>query len=196
MRKGAFLAVLLLAGQCLAAQSFAECKKMFWDQMASTCATGLRWEKSVTEIAEDGTATTETKAFDVDCYAGLAKDATTTIALTPAEFGHLFEYAFDNPYIADDLEVIRTAYSVEAKPKAGREQDCKLQLQRFAWQPDNGLLLYAEAHISKGSPLYDLDVHITVRFDAVGHYAFHEVETTTDVLLGGTVHTLIKARLL
>ena len=95
-----------------------------------------------------------------------------------------------------DLEVIRTAYSVEAKPKAGREQDCKLQLQRFAWLPESGQLLYAEAHISKGSPLYDLDVHITVRFDAVGHYAFHEVETTTDVLLGGTVHTLIKARLL
>lgn len=195
MRRGAFI-LLLLTAYSLQAQSAAAYKKLFWDQMRATCGPGLRWEKSVTEIDEAGATTTETKTFDIDCFGGFAQAGESKIALNPAEFGHLFEYAFDNPYISDDLEVTRTNSTVEAKPKAGREEDCKLRLQRFEIDAQSKQLRTAEARLVKGSPLYDLEVHITVRFDANGRYANHEVETKTDVLLGGTVHTLIKARLL
>jgi hypothetical protein len=195
MRKSAFFIFLFLISQNLLAQSCAEYKKMFWDQIASTCAPRLLWEKSITEIAENGTSTTETKQFEIDCFSGLAKNPSTTIPLNPAEFGHLFEYAFDNPYISDKFQVVRWGPSVEAKSKPG-ENNSKLISQRFEVALGTNKLMVAQAHIIKSSPLYDLEVKIMVSFDVNGHYSAHEVETRTDVLLGGTVHTLIKARLL
>lgn len=196
MRQLAFFILLCLMGNAIAAQSCAAYKKMFWSQMASTCAPDLRWEKSVTEIADDGTTTTETKTFDLDCVAGFAKDATTTIPLNPAEFGHLFEYAYDNPYVSPYLDIAITASSIDAKLKAGEEGKSKLRMQHFLVDPSTGKLQLAEASIVKGSALYDLEVHISVQFDAAGHYLSHTVETKTDVLMGGDVHTRIKARLL
>lgn len=196
MRKTTLLLLLALTSVALQAQSFAAYKTMFWNQMASTCAPNLRWEKSVKEIAEDGQETTETKIFDLDCIVGLAKDATTTIPMNPAEFGHVFEYAYDNPYVSPYMDVTATPTSIDAKVKAGEEGKSKLRMQHFQTDPNTGRLLVAEASIIKGSALYDFEVHISVIFDAAGHYQSHIVETKTDVLLGGTVHTMIKARLL
>lgn len=196
MRKAIFFILLVLGGQVLLAQSCAQYKTMFWSQMASTCAPSIRWEKSVTEVAEDGTSTSETKTFEIDCYGGFAKDAETTIPLNPSEFGHLFEYAFDNPYVSPYLDLHQDANGITATVKAGDEGKSKLRLQRFETDPATGKLKTAEAKIIKGSALYDLEVFITVQFDAAGHYTSHAVETRTDVLLGGEVHTLIKARLL
>ncbi len=196
MRKAALLLLLAAASLALQAQSFAEYKTMFWNQMASTCAPDLRWEKSVKEIAEDGQETTETKIFDLDCIAGLAKDASTTIPMNPAEFGHLFEYAYDNPYVSPYMDVAVTPTSIDAKVKPGEEGKSKLRVQHFQVDPNTHKLLVAEASIIKGSALYDFEVHISVLFDTAGHYQSHTVETKTDVLLGGTVHTMIQAKLL
>ncbi len=193
MRKS-LLFLLLLIGQHLLAQSCDAYKQQFWQQMSATCAPGLRWEKTVAEVDEDGVSTTETKTFDLDCVGGFATAGETKIPLNPAEFGHLFEFAYDNPYIADDLELTTTERSTEAHPKAGKEP--KLRLQRFVNDAETGKLTVAEAHIVKGSPLYDLDVHITVNFDKNGRYQSHQVETKTVVLLGGTIHTQINAKLL
>jgi hypothetical protein len=190
------MGLAMLSLQYLQAQDCAHYKNMFWAQMAGTCAPGLRWQKSVTEIAENGGETTETKTLDLDCYSGFAKDATTTIPLDPAEFGHLFEYAFDNPYVSDKLDIVRVAQGVTATAKPDQIADSKLHLQRFETDATTGKLRVAEAKIVKGSALYDLQVHITVWFDAAGRYERHAVETTTDVLLGGSVHTRILAQLI
>ena len=196
MRKTTLLIYLTFAGLSLQAQSLAEYKTMFWTQMASTCAPHLRWEKSVTEIDDAGKETTETKTLDLDCIAGLAHDATTTIPMNPAEFGHLFEYGFDNPYVSPYMDVTTAPGSITAKVKPGEEGKSKLRMQHFEMDRSTQKLVVAEASIVKGSALYDLEVHIAVQFDAAGHYQSHSVETKTDVLLGGTVHTVIRAKLL
>ena len=151
------LVLIAISGLSLQAQSSAELRSLFWKQISSTCRPGLKWEKSVVEIAGDGTFAPETKVFDVDCYRGFATSGDVKVPLNPEEFGHLFEYTFDNPSYADRLVVDRAGKSVEAVVKAGAEKDCKLQMQAFEVD-SSGVMRSAYAHILKESPLYDLEV--------------------------------------
>ncbi|MEY3443564.1 MAG: hypothetical protein RLZZ519_1845 [Bacteroidota bacterium] len=186
-----FLTLTAVVGK---AQDGAFYKALFWKQMSATCRPGLRWEKSVTEFAEDGSPKTETKVFELDCLHGSATAGETRIALNPEEFGHLFEYMFDNPYHSENLDVQRKGASVFAIVNAS--EDSKLRLQQFEVDEATGVLRTAEANIVKDSPLYDLDVRIVVHFDEQGHYMDHLIETITDVLMGGALHTRIQARML
>ena len=198
MKERLFGMIMLLFGSQmgLQAQDFAAYQKLFWQQMSATCHAGLRWEKSVTELDVDGKATTETKIFDVDCYPGSAVAGETRIPLTKDEFGQLFECAYDNPYYAPYLDVVKDATGISANIKAGEEGRSKLRGQKFVVDPATGILRMAETHIVKSSALYDLEVDFMVHFDAAGHYTSHTVETKTDVLLGGDLHTKIEAHIL
>jgi hypothetical protein len=187
--------VAVSVGLQVHAQGFEHYRKLFWDQLAGTCQAGLRWEKTVTEVDEDGGEKKETKVFDVDCMRGTATDGTQTIGLQPDEFSHLFEFAYDSPYYAPYLDIKEAPGGVMAHVKAGEEDKSKLRKQRFSVDETTGILLEAEAWIVKDSPLYDLEVHVTVWFDATGRYQRHAIETKTDVLLGGDMHTRIAARL-
>jgi hypothetical protein len=191
----AAIVLLILSANSLVAQNFAAYRDMFWRQLSETCAPNLHWEKSITEVAEDGSKTTETKNFVLDCYHGHAQAGDTRIALDPAEFGHLFEYAYDNAYVAPYIVLESASNGITANVKPGSEGKSKLRYQSFEVDPVTGKLILAEAKIIKGSALYDLEVHITVRFDVQGRYLSHSVETLTDVLMGGTVHTMIEAKL-
>lgn len=190
---GIFLFLTLTAVVCKA-QDGAFYKALFWNQLSATCRPGLRWEKSVTEFDDAGSPKTETKVFELDCLHGVATAGETKIALNPEEFGHLFEYMFDNPYHSENLNVDRKGQSVHAI--AHTKEDAKLRLQSFELDAGTGVLRKAEAHIVKESPLYDLDVRIIVHFDEQGHYRDHLIETITDVLMGGALHTRIQAQLL
>jgi hypothetical protein len=195
MRKAAWIAsVIVLFVLSAKAQDGASYKALFWKQISATCKPGLRWEKSVIEFSEDGNPKTETKVFELDCFHGSATAGSTKIALDPEEFGHLFEYMFDNPYHSEFLDVQRHGASMMAMVKS--EQEAKLRLQHFELDEKTGVMRKAEAHIVKGSPLYDLDVWIIVQFDEEGQYLNHSIETKTDVLMGGALHTKIQARLL
>jgi hypothetical protein len=196
MKRFLFWMLLLTAGLSTSAQGFEHYRNQFWQQMKETCRPGLRWEKAVTEVDEDGGEKTETKIFEVDCIGGWIHSGEEKIPLQSEEFGHLFEYAFDNPYYAPHLNVERNDRGISAMVKAGEENKTKLRLQRFETNPANGRLVSATATIVKDSPLYDLEVHIQVWFDDAGRYVRHEIDTKTDVLLGGSLHTKIKARLL
>lgn len=196
MKKAVWISsVLVLMALCAQAQDGASYKELFWKQLTNTCRPGLRWEKSVVEFPEGGSPKTETKVFDLDCFHGFATAGSTTIALNPEEFGHLFELMFDNPYHSEHLDVKRTGKSVMALPKPGEAADSKLRLQFFEVDSLSGVLRTAEAHIIKESPLYDLDVYIIVHFDGQGRYMNHVIETKTDVLMGGALHTRIQAQL-
>ena len=190
---GILLFLTLTAVVCKA-QDGAFYKALFWKQLSATCRPGLRWEKSVTEFDDAGSPKTETKVFELDCLHGFATSGKTRIALDPEEFGHLFEYMFDNPYHAENLYVDRNGASVFAI--VNTKEDSKLHLQHFEVDEATGVLRKAEAHIVKGSPLYDLDVWIIVHFDEHGRYVNHVIETKTDVLMGGAIHTRIQAQLL
>ena len=195
MRKATWIAsVLMLFALSAKAQDGASFKTLFWKQISATCRPGLQWEKSVTEYPEEGGPKTETKVFELDCLHGFATSGKTRIALDPEEFGHLFEYMFDNPYHSENLNVDRKGQSVHAS--AHTKEDAKLRLQSFELDAGTGVLRKAEAHIVKESPLYDLDVRIIVHFDEQGHYMDHLIETITDVLMGGALHTRIQARML
>jgi hypothetical protein len=195
MRKAAWIAsVIVLFVLSAKAQDGASYKALFWKQISATCRPGLRWEKSVTEYPEEGGPKTETKVFELDCLHGFATSGKTRIALNPEEFGHLFEYMFDNPYHAENLYVERNGASVFAI--VNTKEDSKLHLQHFEVDEATGVLRKAEAHIVKESPLYDLNVRITVHFDEHGLYMNHVIETKTDVLMGGALHTRIQAQLL
>ncbi|MFN8394692.1 MAG: hypothetical protein U0176_08485 [Bacteroidia bacterium] len=197
MRKGLWLGtLLLLMGASLSAQGFSHYRDQFWKQMRATCRPGLRWEKSVTELEGSAVKSNEVRTFDLDCQKGTATDAKGTLNITGAEFAHLFEFAFDNPYLEEHLDLKRDAQGVTATVKSGHESDCKLQAQRFSIDPATGNLSEAHAHIKKGSLLYDLEVDITVKFGPDGRYLSHQIETRTDVWLGGEVHTQIQAHLL
>lgn len=197
MRKGLWMgAIMLLTGASLSAQGFSHYRDQFWRQMRATCRPGLRWEKAVTELDGSNVVSKEIRTFDLDCQKGTATDAKGTLNITGAEFAHLFEFAFDNPYLQDHLDLKAEGPSMVATVKAGQESDCKLHAQRFTVDPATGNLTEAHAHIKKGSLLYDLEVDITVKFGPDGRYLSHQIETETDVWLGGEVHTLIQARLL
>lgn len=197
MRKAALLIGALALAFALQAQgnSSAFFQGLFWKQLSATCHPGLRLEKAVMDIGEDGSKEVETKVFDLDCYHGTATADGKAQSLDLGEFAYLFEYTFDNPYVADKLVVTQQALVTEAKPKAG-ESDCNLLLQRFELSPDTGALTRAQTKIAKTSPLYDLEIEVVVTFDAQGRYIGHTIDTKTDVLLGGVAHTLIQARLL
>jgi hypothetical protein len=138
---------------------------------------------------------TETKVFELDCFHGVSNGwRVRKSPWIPEEFGHLFEYMFDNPYHSEFLDVQRHGASMMAMVKS--EQEAKLRLQHFELDEKTGVMRKAEAHIVKGSPLYDLDVWIIVQFDEEGQYLNHSIETKTDVLMGGALHTKIQARLL
>jgi hypothetical protein len=188
------LLFLTLTAVVCKAQDGAFYKALFWKQMSATCRPGLRWEKSVTEFDEAGKPKTETKVFELDCLNGSATAGETRIALNPEEFGHLFEYMFDNPYHSENLDVQRKGASVFAIVNA--TEDSKLRLQQFEVDEATGVLRTAEANIVKDSPLYDLNVWITVHFDEQGHYINHVIKTKTDVLMGGALETRIQAQLL
>lgn len=187
---------MLLTGLGLSAQGFSHYRDQFWRQMRATCRPGLRWEKAVSELDGSSVVSKEVRTFYLDCQKGTATDAKGTLNITGAEFAHLFEFAFDNPYLQDHLDLKAEGPSMVATVKAGQESDCKLQAQRFTVDPATGNLTEAHAHIKKGSLLYDLEVDITVKFGPDGRYLTHQIETETDVWLGGEVHTLIQARLL
>lgn len=189
------MAAVLLATS-LHAQSFSEYKDLFWKQMQSTCVPGLRWEKAVSELEGGKVVSNEVRTFDLDCKRGTATDAKGSLNITGAEFAHLFEFTYDNPYMEEHLDIIRDASGVVAKVKSGHEGDCKLHLQRFLMDQQTGKVVEAHAHIVKSSLLYDLEVEISVTFAPDGRYVSHRIETRTDVWLGGDVHTLIQARLL
>lgn len=195
MKKLAWTVVALVGlATWLQAQGSTHYKELFWQQVSETCRPGLKWTKSVTEI-EGGKEKTETKTFDLDCYKGTARSDDQTIPILPDEFAHLFEFMFDNPYYAPYLDVVRKDGGILATVKAGEEGQSKLRLQRFELHATSAKLRLAEAHILKSSALYDLEVHIQVFFDVNGHYLRHEIETKTDVLLGGSLHTIIRASL-
>jgi hypothetical protein len=196
MKRLSWIIVFSFVLTTVQAQGFSDYRKQFWDQLTATCQPGLRWEKTVTELPEGESPKVETKVFDLDCIHGTAKAGSQSIPLQSEEFGHLFECAYDNPYFAPYMDLVQANGSILATVKPGQEDDSKLRIQRFELNPHTGKLLRAEAHIVKTSPLYDLEVHINVWFDEAGHYDHHEVETQTDVWLGGSMHSIIKARLL
>jgi hypothetical protein len=59
-----------------------------------------------------------------------------------------------------------------------------------------GKIQEASAHIFRSTALYDLDIEISVFFDASGKYSHHLLKTKSDVLWGGGIITEIKGRLL
>jgi hypothetical protein len=178
------------------AQDFAGFRQAFWQQLSESCRPGLRWEKSVTELSGDAGSKTESRTLDLDCRRGWAKSGNDSINLGSEEFAFLFEYAFDNANYAPYMVLSRNGMGVSAKVKPGQEKESKLQLQRFDVDSISGRLQFAETRIWKDSPFYDLKVRISVWFDPSGHYLRHEIETNSDVVLGGELHTVIKARIL
>lgn len=168
-------------------------KQLFYQQLSETCRPNLRWEKSVTDITA-GTAK-QTKIFDLDCLSGMQSLNGKTSKMKTNEFEHLFQYVYDNPKQADYLNVSETnAESILAMPNPGDEGKTELQFQHF--EVKSGKLLEAEAKILKSTPLYDMAVHILVKFDSQGHYLSHTVDTKTSTLMGGDVEAKIEGRLL
>ena len=190
-----FFILLMLLGYGLKAQiqpsSFY--KQLFFQQLTETCRPNLRWEKSVTDISA-GTPM-QTKIFDLDCFKGSKTCEGKVSSIEAEEFEPLFRYVFDNPKQKDNLQVSETSdKGMTAKPKAGLEADAELKLQSFDIL--DGKMQFAEAIIEKSTALYDLYIHIEVKFDAAGHYQSHTVHTKTSALMGGDVEAKIEGRLL
>jgi hypothetical protein len=195
MRK---LLLLLLALACgipaLPAQSAPDYAALFRTQLQASCSGQLTWEKSVQEL--DG-GTTETHIYRIDCAAGSVTDPATQahVTLPTNEFGYLFELLATHPRIAPLYTVVQEGGSLHAVIKAEHYDESQLKKQDFEVDA-NGKLRYVSSTLRKSNTLYDLDISIAVWFDATGRYERHETTTASDVLLGGSVKTLIKGRIL
>jgi hypothetical protein len=189
--------LLLLGFACLlhtlAAQSAPDYAALFRAQLQASCAGQVTWEKTVLEV-DGGPA--ETHRYRIDCAAGSVTDPATQahVTLPVNEFGYLFELLATHPRIAPLYTIERDGGSLHAVIQAAHYDESQLKKQDFEVDAQ-GKLRYAASSLRKSNTLYDLDVSIAVWFDADGRYERHETTTSSDVLLGGSVKTLIKGRI-
>jgi hypothetical protein len=178
----------------LAAQTDVDYAALFQAQLRTTCSGTILWEKSVTELSEGGT---ETRHFRIDCAAAhvIDPDDNSPTTLPTEEFSYLFAYLSTNPRIAPLMQITHNAGGIQATLKPEHAGETPLQKQNFE-RDANGLLRYAESTVRKQNTLYDLEVNVRVWFDDKGRYERHETTTSSDVLFGGEVKTLIKGKIL
>jgi hypothetical protein len=195
MKKLLSLALGLCLGlPLLPAQSTPDYPALFHAQLKASCTGQVTWEKSVVEV---DAGQPEAHLYLIDCAAGRVSDPATkaSISLPTNEFSYLFEQLCTHPRIAPLFQVTREGSSLHAVIKPEHFNDSPLKKQSFEVDA-SGKLRYVETVLRKSNTLYDLDISIRVWFDAEGHYERHETTTSSEVLLGGSVKTLIKGRIL
>lgn len=169
---------------------------LFWQQIANSCMTPVRWEKSVQKVEEGTPGEKETHTYKIDCRKGTATNEASgnSSTLRFSEFSTLFEYTYRNPYLAEYLDIKRDGQSLDATVKPGSEADCKLHRQHFQVDDSTGNITYAEAQIVKNAVLYDMEITIKVWFDEKGRYQKHRTDTYTSVALAGGIRTIIQSQ--
>lgn len=187
--KKLLLVLFVFVGISAHAQGLSFYKNLFWKQMASTCQGEITWEKAVSDPQIDHPKVVQARLYKIDCQRGLVRCDGQVDNLPWEEFSYLFQYDFENPYLAPLLEVQQTDSGLTVRPKAD-ESSAALQFLHFKIK--NGLLSHAEVDVKKHNTLYELSVHTIVKFDEAGHYISHETRTFTDVMLGSAVQTLIQ----
>ncbi len=194
MKKTLLALGLILACSLLPAQAGPDYAALFHAQLKSSCSGQVTWEKTITEV---DAGQPETHRFLIDCATGRVQDAATKEAasLPYGEFGYLFEQLCTHPRIAPLYTIEQNNGSLHAVLKPEHDAGSALKKQNFEVDA-SGRLRYAESVLRKTNTLYDLDISVRVWFDAEGRYERHETTTSSNVLLGGTVKTLIQGRIL
>lgn len=193
MKKPLLALCLLLACRLLPAQAGPDYAALFHAQLRATCTGQVTWEKTITEV---DAGQPETHRFLIDCATGRVQDPTTQepASLPYGEFGYLFEQLATQPRIAPLYTIEQSGGNLHAVLKPEHDGGSALKKQNFEVDA-SGRLRYAESVLRKANTLYDLDISIRVWFDAEGRYERHETTTSSNVLLGGTVKTLIQGRI-
>lgn len=169
-------------------------RKQFNDQIEQSCTSTLNYQKKFKQGAQTDW---QTKVFQLDCEKDEAVQKGTDKKITfvfSREFIYAMEVVYNDPYQEDYFSIESSDTEIFARRKAENEDDTPLKFQRIKFHPQSGKIAQVETQMFKDNWLYDLEVNITVRFDAQGKYLSHELKTVNDVIFSESSATEIEGK--
>ncbi len=159
---------------------------VFQAQLAKSCQErdGL-FVKTVTHFVEGELATEETLAdtlySSVDCP-------------FKEELGFLLKQAYDDPIMQDKFEIQMVGDTMIARLIPSEVSNSEIQLQKTL-RSEEGNLSYVETHIARNTWLYKTRIRGWLKFDSLGRYQAHEVESFMEVAsVNKPFHALVRGK--